>query len=185
MGNQNLFPAPGAGGEQAGADHIRPLLQRLRLNRLLQRFPPRLVRALYVFVNSFLTIGALALLALVSRNPFVFPSLGPTAYLLFFSPLSKASSPRNTILGHAIGLICGYAAFVATGAGAIGNRTIGTASAGGMFIGTVMGVMVIPGVYYLFAKFSDGRKLLGDEVDEPLSELLEHEKPQPHVVAHG
>jgi hydrophobic/amphiphilic exporter-1 (mainly G- bacteria), HAE1 family len=74
---------------------------------------------------------------------------------------------------------------VATGAGAIGNRTIGTASAGGMFIGTVMGVMVIPGLYYLFAKFSDGRKLLGDEVDEPLSELLEHEKPQPHVVAHG
>ena len=75
--------------------------------------------ALYVFVNSFLTIGALALLALVSRNPFVFPSLGPTAYLLFFSPLSKASSPRNTILGHAIGLICGYAAFVVAGAGAL------------------------------------------------------------------
>jgi HAE1 family hydrophobic/amphiphilic exporter-1 len=64
---------------------------------------------------------------------------------------------------------------VATGAGAIGNRTIGTASAGGMLIGTVMGVLVIPGLYYLFAKISDGRKLLGDEVDEPLSELLEHE----------
>jgi HAE1 family hydrophobic/amphiphilic exporter-1 len=63
----------------------------------------------------------------------------------------------------------------ATGAGAIGNRTIGTASAGGMFVGTVMGVMVIPGLYYLFAKISDGRRLLGDEVDEPLSELLEHE----------
>ncbi len=63
----------------------------------------------------------------------------------------------------------------ATGAGAIGNRTIGTASAGGMFVGTVMGVMVIPGLYYLFAKISDGRRLLGDEVDEPLTELLEHE----------
>ena len=72
-----------------------------------------------MFVNSFLTIGALALLALVSRNPFVFPSLGPTAYLLFFSPLSKPSSPRNTIFGHMIGLICGYAAFVVTGAGAL------------------------------------------------------------------
>jgi CBS-domain-containing membrane protein len=55
----------------------------------------------------------------VSRNPFVFPSLGPTAYLLFFSPLAKASSPRNTILGHAVGLICGYAAFVVTGAEAL------------------------------------------------------------------
>ncbi len=63
----------------------------------------------------------------------------------------------------------------ATGAGALGNRTIGTASAGGMLVGTVVGVMVIPGLYYLFARISDGRKLLGDEVDEPLSELLEHE----------
>src|ERR1019366_9562746 len=40
--------------------------------------------------------------------------LCPTAYLFFFSPLAEASSPRNTILGHAIGLICGYAAFVLT-----------------------------------------------------------------------
>ncbi len=42
--------------------------------------------SLYVFVNGFLTIGLLALLAVLSRNPFVFPSLGPTAYLLFLSP---------------------------------------------------------------------------------------------------
>ena len=77
------------------------------------------MRAVYVFVNGFITIGVLALLALVSRNPFVFPSLGPTAYLLFFSPLGRTSSPRNTVFGHAIGLICGYVAFVTTGAGAL------------------------------------------------------------------
>jgi CBS-domain-containing membrane protein len=100
-------------------DHILFFLRRLRLDWLLHRFPARLVRSAYVFVNGFITIGLLALLALVSRNPFVFPSLGPTAYLLFFSPLGKASSPRSTIFGHAIGLICGYAAFVVTGAGAL------------------------------------------------------------------
>ncbi len=107
------------GQGHAGSDHILPLLRRLRLDSLLQHFPPRLVRSVYVFVNGFVTIAVLALLALVSRNPFVFPSLGPTAYLLFFSPLAKSSSPRNTILGHAVGLICGYGAFVITGAGAI------------------------------------------------------------------
>jgi len=105
--------------EHAGPDHILSLLRRLRLDWLLHHFPQRLVRSLYVFVNGFITIGVLALLALVSRNPFVFPSLGPTAYLLFFSPLAKTSSPRNTIFGHAVGLICGYAAFVVTGAGAL------------------------------------------------------------------
>lgn len=105
--------------ERAGIDHIIFLLRRLRLDWLQRHFPPRLVRSMYVFVNGFITIGVLALLALVSRNPFVFPSLGPTAYLLFFSPLTKASSPRNTIFGHAIGLLCGYGAFVVTGAGTV------------------------------------------------------------------
>ena len=72
-----------------------------------------------MFVNGFITIGLLALLALVSHNPFVFPSLGPTAYLLFFSPMAKTCSPRNIISGHTIGIICGYAAFILTGAGAV------------------------------------------------------------------
>ncbi len=70
--------------------------------------------AVYVGTNGFVTIGLLALLAVVTDSPFVFPSLSPTAYLFFFSPLAEASSPRNTILGHAIGLICGYAAFAIT-----------------------------------------------------------------------
>jgi CBS-domain-containing membrane protein len=105
--------------EHASADHIFSFFRRLRLDWLLRHFPPRLVRSVYVFVNGFITIGVLALLALISRNPFVFPSLGPTAYLLFFTPLGRTSSPRNTVYGHAIGLICGYVAFVATGAGAI------------------------------------------------------------------
>ncbi len=62
---------------------------------------------------------------------------------------------------------------VSHGAGAIGNRTIGVAGVGGMLLGTVVGVIVIPGLYYLFARISDGRKLLRDEVDTPLSEPSE------------
>ncbi|WP_286763594.1 MULTISPECIES: efflux RND transporter permease subunit [Rhodopirellula] len=61
----------------------------------------------------------------------------------------------------------------ATGPGAIGNRTIGTTAVGGMLLGTVIGVLVIPGLYYLFAKFADGRKLIRDEHDQPLSEIFE------------
>ncbi len=61
----------------------------------------------------------------------------------------------------------------ATGPGAIGNRTIGTTAVGGMLMGTIFGVLVIPGLYYLFGKVADGRKLIKDEHDEPLSEILE------------
>jgi CBS-domain-containing membrane protein len=110
-------PDPAA-PERSAPDPFR-LLSRLRLDWLLRHFPPRFVMAVYVFINGFITIALLALLALVSREPFVFPSLGPTAYLLFVSPLGETSSPRNTIFGHAIGLICGYGAFVVTGAGAL------------------------------------------------------------------
>ena len=97
--------------EHKGFEHVGVLLAHMRLEWLLQHFPSRLVWAVYVCVNGFITIGLLAVLALLTGSPFVFPSLGPTAYLFFFSPLAEASSPRNTILGHAIGLICGYGAF--------------------------------------------------------------------------
>jgi HAE1 family hydrophobic/amphiphilic exporter-1 len=41
---------------------------------------------------------------------------------------------------------------IATGAGAMGNRSIGTAAAGGMFIGTVFGLLIVPGLYVLFSE---------------------------------
>jgi len=99
-----------------GFEHVAVLLGRLKMAWLLRHFPPRLVWALYIMVNGFITIALLASLAVVTDSPFVFPSLGPTAYLLFIAPQAENSSPRNTIYGHAIGLICGYAAFVVTGA---------------------------------------------------------------------
>ncbi|PQO33613.1 efflux RND transporter permease subunit [Blastopirellula marina] len=68
----------------------------------------------------------------------------------------------------------------ATGPGAIGNRTIGTTAVGGMLMGTLIGVLVIPGLYYLFAKISDGKKLIRDEHDDPLSEIVEREGAHPH-----
>lgn len=98
-----------------GSENMHTALRHLRLTWLLNHFPPLLIWTAYVFVNGFVTIGLLALLAVVSETPFVFPSLGPTAYLFFFQPLGESSTPRNAILGHAIGLVCGYAAFRAAG----------------------------------------------------------------------
>ena len=103
-----------ASAPHGSLEHVSVLLAHLRMEWLLQHFPPRAVWAIFVCINSFITIGLLAMLALFTGSPFVFPSLGPTAYLFFFSPLAEASSPRNTIFGHAIGLICGYSAFVLT-----------------------------------------------------------------------
>jgi HAE1 family hydrophobic/amphiphilic exporter-1 len=68
---------------------------------------------------------------------------------------------------------------VATGPGAIANRTIGSASMGGMLFGTVFGVIIIPGLYYIFAKLDAGRRLIKDETELPLTEE-DDQNTQPH-----
>ena len=65
---------------------------------------------------------------------------------------------------------------VATGAGAVGNRTIGTSSLGGMLFGTVFGVLLIPGLYYIFAKLEEGKSLIKNEEFKPLTELYHYNK---------
>jgi CBS-domain-containing membrane protein len=97
------------------AGHVFGLLERMRLTRLLLRYPPRSVWAAYVLITCFVSVATLSALAALTGNPFVFPSLGPTAYLLFFAPLARASTPRHALLGHAVGIGCGYLALFATG----------------------------------------------------------------------
>ncbi|GAB3927662.1 efflux RND transporter permease subunit [Larkinella terrae] len=63
---------------------------------------------------------------------------------------------------------------IAKGAGAIGNRTIGASAMGGMLFGTVFGVIIIPGLYYIFGKLADGRKLIKGEEDDSLTDNLVH-----------
>lgn len=86
------------------------LLARLQIPRLLTRYSERRVWATFMLLNGFVTIALLAAVAMMSRTPFVFPSLGPTAFLFFFTPRAPAASPRNTLYGHAIGIVCGYGA---------------------------------------------------------------------------
>lgn len=64
---------------------------------------------------------------------------------------------------------------VATGAGAIGNRTLGSAALGGMLFGTVFGVIIVPGLYLIFGSLAGGRKLIKYEEDSSLSEEFVHQ----------
>ena len=63
---------------------------------------------------------------------------------------------------------------IATGAGAVGNRTIGTSAMGGMLFGTIFGVVVIPGLYYIFGTLADGKSLIRKEETEPLTETYKY-----------
>jgi CBS domain-containing membrane protein len=91
------------------------LAHRMRLPVLTQRHSSRVVLGMFAFVNGLIAIGAMAFVAYVTGEPFVFPSLGPTAFLLFYTPMLPASSPRNTIGGHLIGAAAGYLSLVVFG----------------------------------------------------------------------
>lgn len=73
--------------------------------------------------------------------------------------LEGATERLRPILMTSLAFIAGLIPLcIANGAGAIGNRSIGTAATGGMFIGTIFGVILIPGLYVLFAGFSEKKK---------------------------
>lgn len=91
------------------------LARRLRLDALMDRHDSTRVLGLFAFVNGLISIGIMAAAAFVTGAPFIFPSLGPTAFLFFYTPTSPAASPRNTVLGHLVGAGAGYLALVVFG----------------------------------------------------------------------
>ena len=72
-------------------------------------------RALYTLLCAFSTMIIIGLLADLTQRPYIFPSLGPTAIMIFGHPLRRDSAPSHAIAGHAIGALSGYFALWALG----------------------------------------------------------------------
>lgn len=94
---------------------IHGLAQRAQLPRLMEQHDSTFVLGLFAFVNGLISIALMSAAALATGAPFIFPSLGPTAFLLFYTPTAPAASPRNTLLGHLVGAGAGYLALVVFG----------------------------------------------------------------------
>jgi CBS domain-containing membrane protein len=90
-------------------------LRRFQLATLMDRHNARMVLGTYMFVNAGLAIGVMASLAMATHQPFVFPSLGPTAFLVFYQPLAPNAAPRSAFFGHLIGVVAGYLGLVIFG----------------------------------------------------------------------
>jgi CBS-domain-containing membrane protein len=124
------------------------LARRARLTSLLKRHDSTVVLAVFAFVNGLIAIGVMSLLAVLTSEPFIFPSLGPTAFLLFYTPLLTAACPRNTVCGHAIGAAAGYLSLVVFGltdaAPALATSVTGArVGAAALSLGLTSGAMVL------------------------------------------
>ena len=90
-------PPPGPiGGELVHV--LRGLAHRLQIPFLVAHHSRVWILGLFAFVNGVLSIGLMAAAAVATGAPFIFPSLGPTAFLLFYTPTQPAASPPATFL---------------------------------------------------------------------------------------
>lgn len=124
-------------------------------------------------------VGLIMLVGLLGKNAILIVEFATQKQLqglsIFDAAIEGAKARFRPILMTSFAFIAGMIPLLrASGAGAIASRTIGASAAGGMLLGTVMGAIVIPGLYYIFASLSQRSKLLPDEDQLPLSE--EHEQ---------
>ncbi|MBX3705963.1 MAG: HPP family protein [Pseudomonadales bacterium] len=94
---------------------VSGLLARLHLERVLVRYPRTAVLGAFSFVNGSISIGLIACVALLTQQAFIFPSLGATAFILYYQPLADTAAPRNVLFAHLLGAICGFAFLVLFG----------------------------------------------------------------------
>jgi len=143
---------------------------------------PAGVLGTFIFLNLFgvandiyAQVGMVMLIGLLGKNAVLIVEyavqMQQKGMTIKAAALESAKVRFRPILMTSFAFIAGLIPLVmATGAGAVGNKTIGAASLGGMLLGTIIGVFVIPGLYYLFATLGEGKKLIKNEELGPLSE---------------
>lgn len=122
-------------------------------------------------------VGLIMLVGLLGKNAVLIVEFAiqkqRSGSTIFEAAIEGAKVRFRPILMTSFAFIAGLIPLVLShGAGAIGNKTIGGSALGGMLFGTLFGVIIIPGLYYIFASLSNGRKLIKDEDDSPLSENM-------------
>ncbi len=106
--------------------------------------------------NIYAQVAMVMLIGLLGKNAVLIIEFAILKQKEGLTPLQAAiegaTARLRPILMTSFAFIAGLIPLmIATGAGAIGNRTIGTAAAGGMLFGTLFGILIIPGLYFIFS----------------------------------
>ena len=109
--------------------------------------------------NIYAQVALVMLIGLLGKNAILIVEMANQfrhqGLSAFDAAVKGAVSRLRPILMTSFAFICGLIPLLmASGAGALGNRSIGTAAAGGMFIGTVVGIFLVPGLYLIFETLS-------------------------------
>jgi hydrophobic/amphiphilic exporter-1 (mainly G- bacteria), HAE1 family len=127
--------------------------------------------------NIYAQVAMIMLIGLLGKNAILIIEFASMRHREGLTPvqaaLESAKLRLRPILMTSFAFIAGLVPLMfASGAGAVGNRTIGTAAAGGMLFGTVFGVILIPGLYVLFATLSEKMSNKGLKEQKPFTEKI-------------
>jgi HAE1 family hydrophobic/amphiphilic exporter-1 len=134
-----------------------------------------LLRGLGLANDIYAQVGVIMLVGLLGKNAVLIVEFAVQAEARGASVLDAAIEGAKArfrpILMTSFAFVAGLIPLVlATGPGAIGNRTIGASALGGMVVGTVVGVVLVPGLYVVFAGLARGRQLIRGEDATPVTE---------------
>ncbi|HRG33698.1 MAG: efflux RND transporter permease subunit [Saprospiraceae bacterium] len=134
-----------------------------------------MLKAMGLSNDVYAQVGLIMLVGLLGKNAVLIVEFAVQKHNQGMSVLQAAvegSKARfRPILMTSFAFIAGLIPLViAKGAGAVGNHTIGASALGGMLFGTVFGVVLVPGLYYIFGKMQEGKHLIRDEDENPLTE---------------
>jgi HAE1 family hydrophobic/amphiphilic exporter-1 len=147
-----------------------------------------LLKTLGLANDVYAQIGLIMLTGLLGKNAVLIVEFAVQKHhqgaSVLESAIEGAKARFRPILMTSFAFIAGLIPLViATGPGAVGNHTIGASALGGMLLGTIFGVFIVPGLYFIFGKLQEGRKLFNDEDERPLSEAYAEEQSQAELTS--
>lgn len=138
-----------------------------------------LVKTMGLANDIYAQVGLIMLIGLLGKNAVLIVEFAVQknrqGSSILESAIEGARVRFRPILMTSFAFIAGLIPLVYShGAGAIGNKTIGASALGGMLFGTIFGVIIVPGLYYIFGSLAEGRKMIRDEDESPLTEEFVH-----------
>ncbi|WP_367753428.1 efflux RND transporter permease subunit [Flavobacterium sp. WC2430] len=129
--------------------------------------------------NIYAQVAFVMLIGLLGKNAVLIVEFAVQKHeagaTVFEAAMEGAKVRFRPILMTSFAFIAGLIPLVfAEGPGKIGNRTIGTAAAGGMLLGTVCGVLIIPGLYFIFGSIAAKIKMIKIQNNNPLTEEIDN-----------
>ncbi|MBC7419007.1 MAG: efflux RND transporter permease subunit, partial [Pedobacter sp.] len=127
--------------------------------------------------NIYAQVSMIMLIGLLGKNAVLIVEFATQRHSegasVLKAAMEGASIRFRPILMTSFAFIAGLIPLIiATGPGQIGNRTIGSAAAGGMLFGTIFGVLIVPGLYFVFGSIAAKHKLNKIEAEHPLTEEI-------------